>query len=336
MCAQPVLNDVSDPLSIASVQLWFEAIPVGIIIIDNHGAIVHANNMAFELFVFNPKFEKWSQVLQNNVKGSSDNGHYLFTHKGQHLVLKTQSLPNNCGQLIMLIDESEIKHNNESTLKIEKINSIGKLSATLAHQLRTPLSTAYLYLSNLDFEKASKEDIRVYQQKIIEQLDNIKQQIDSVLLVHKGTQVICEKINIIEEVRNISRNFNELYPHVNIKLTIESDSIFVVANQTSLRGALNNIVENAIQASMHNKSINIYVKNINQSVVIDVVDFGKGISDENLEKIMSGFFTTKKDGNGLGLSIARNIIEAHGGKLTIQSELENYTKISISLPRTKD
>ena len=335
MSAQTVLKQNNSVLAFANIEQWLETIPVGIIIIDTHGAIMHANQLAHEMFSFNRQTDKWFEVLQKNVKGSTDNGHYLYTQMNQYIVLKTQALPNNQGQLILLVDESEIKENNESILKTEKINSIGKLSASLAHQLRTPLSTAYLYLSNICPESTDKE-LKVYQEKIQEQLDNIKQQIDSVLLVHKGIDALCEKVDIIAEVKSLIEIFKALHPHMIFHVQAPNTIMNVVANRTSLKGALNNIVENAIQASTHHQAVYISINANNENVLIEVVDFGKGISHENLSKLMSGFFTTKVDGNGLGLSIARQIIEAHQGNLMIDSELGKYTKITISLPKLKD
>ncbi|MBS0288360.1 MAG: PAS domain-containing sensor histidine kinase [Proteobacteria bacterium] len=323
-----------NPLAFAQTEQWLEAIPVGIVIIDTKGIIIHANPMAFELFTFKLG-DSWCAVLQNNIKATMDNGHYLFTHTGKYIVLKTQSQPEQRGQLVLLVDESEIKKNNESAIKIEKINSIGKLSATLAHQLRTPLSTAYLYANNLTVENLKGCDLKNYQAKIIEQLDNIKQQIENVLLVHKGVETQCERLDICLEVELLAEQLNTLYPFITINV-ISAKPLLIFANRSALIGALNNIIENAIQASHDSKVINISINENGNFVEIDVMDFGLGIAQENINKVLSGFFTTKKEGNGLGLSIAKSIIEAHGGKLSIDSKLNQYTKMTVTLPKIKD
>ncbi len=328
MSAQTVLT--SQESSKVSMVPWFEAMPVGILLIDTHGVVIYANQLAKVLFHIEIK-DKWCDVLLSNVKSTCDNGHYLLTHKERYIVLKTQSLPNNDGQMILLVDESEIKENNESWMRIQNINSIGKLSATLAHQLRTPLSAAYLYTANLS-AAMSQSVLLQHQEKIKQQLDNIKQQIDSVLLVHKGIDAICEKINLVMELRNIIDNFKALYPEFKFKLTTIETDMLVLGNKSALKGAISNIVENAIQASVDNKYIDIVISKQGSVIQLDVVDFGKGISSENLHKIKSGFFTTKRDGNGLGLSIARSIIDAHQGNLEISSELNQFTKITITLP----
>lgn len=334
MVLQQAPNKNISPLSFAGIEQWLEAIPVGIIIIDTKGIIIHANQMAFELFSF-ALCDSWCDVLESNIKATMDYGHYLYTHTGKYIVLKTQSLPEQRGQLVLLVDESEIKKDNESTIKMEKINSIGKLSATLAHQLRTPLSTAYLYANNLIVENIKPTELKNYQLKIVEQLNNIKQQIDDVLLVHKGVQTQCERLDISAEIEILAGHLKSLYPYITINV-ISAKRSLVIANKAALVGALNNIIENAVQESQESKVINISINEVNQFVEIDVMDFGQGIPKENIDKILSGFYTTKREGNGLGLSIAKSVIEAHGGKLSIDSKLNHYTKMTIALPKLKD
>ncbi len=311
---------------------WLDAMPVGVVIIDNQGTISKANDLAREIFIFKPMQDKWHEVLVNNVQGTSDNGHYIYTHGGRYVLLKTQALADNSGQIILLIDGSDLKQSNESMLKIEKIHSIAKLSATLAHQLRTPLATATLYASNLNIDALSKADIKHYQAKIQEQLNTIKQQIDNVLLVHKGNEAVCENMLILKEIEKSIEEFSDLHPEfkINLNAKIKADA-HVIANRTALKGALNNIIENAIHASARTKEIDINLSQHQDKIILDVIDYGYGIPEENLNLVSSGFFTTKKEGNGLGLAISRSIIEAHGGNLVIDSQLGHFTKVTITL-----
>ncbi len=337
MHSQTVITSKSDEVSPSFIGDWLETIPAGVIVIDVAGMIIHFSSLASEIFNLS-KNEAWGDVLKRNIKGTSDNGHYILCHSGKHIVMKTQSLPNRRGQLVLLIDESTHKENSESKIKIEKLDSIGKLSATLAHQLRTPLSTAYLYVTNLCLENVSKADLKIYQNKIANQLNIIKQQIDDVLLVYKGAESLFETINLVSELTFLCDNHKDLHPNVTININQQnlSENLNIVGNRQALRGAINNIIENAIHASGKSNTIDINLLLKNSDVVIEVVDYGEGIKEENISKITQGFFTTKEDGNGLGLSIAKSIIEAHQGCLVIQSELNCYTKISIILPRLKE
>lgn len=317
---------------------WLEAIPAGIVIIDVNGVILHANNIACELFDFTAINARWETALKKNVKGISDNGHYIFSQSGKHIVLKTQALPDRKGQIVLLLDESELKKDNESKITLEKIDSIGKLSAALAHQLRTPLSTAMLYVSNLGLDNISIDDIKKYQHRIMNQLVLIKQQIEEVLLVYKGGEVLLEKFDLAAEMLCISEDFKALHPDIELNFYQAKDveTCYVWGNRQSLRGAFNNIVDNAVHASATNDKIDIKLFKKEENLIIEVIDNGQGMSQDVIAKVMKGFYSTKDTGNGLGLSIARSVIEAHQGRLTIESEVAQYTKIAVMIPMLKD
>lgn len=315
---------------------WLEAIPAGVVIIDVNGIILHANNMARELFDLAVADARWETVLRRNIKGLADNGYYLLSHTGKHIVLKTQALPDKKGQIILLLDESDLKKNNESKITLEKIDSIGKLSAALAHQLRTPLSTAMLYASNLGIDNLSRKAIKNYQSRIMKQLTLIKQQIEEVLLVYKGAEVSLEKFDMVSDIFCLVEDFKALYPNVVINTHINIKDCRLLGNRQSLRGAFNNIIDNAISASALGGRIDINVSSCDEKMMIEVKDSGQGMSQDTIAKVMKGFYSTKETGNGLGLSIARSVIEAHQGELKIESEVMQYTKISIILPISKD
>jgi signal transduction histidine kinase len=97
-------------------------------------------------------------------------------------------------------------------------------------------------------------------------------------------------------------------------------------------GALMNILDNAIQASDKIDSIEVTISVMMDTLKIDIKDYGKGILQEDLERIKKPFYTTKKNGTGLGLSIAKSILEAHQGKLEIESVCDKYTTVSLYLP----
>jgi two-component system sensor histidine kinase FlrB len=328
-----------DIMNQISSMEWLEAIPAGVIVIDENGLIRYSNCLANDLFSNHTTGETWTSALKANIKAVSDNGDYILCQSGKHIVIKTQSLPHNKGQLVLLIDESELKQNNESKIQLEKLDSIGKLSASLAHQLRTPLATAILYVNNLCVDNVNKEDIFLYQEKILSQLNIIKQQLDDVLLVYKGGEKIFEKIDVVHKLHEIRNSFQELYPKVVVNVNArDSQNMVLYGNEQSLCGAFNNIIENAIHASNKcNKNyidINLFMKD--EKTVIEFTDYGEGINATNIAKIKEGFFTTKDNGTGLGLSIAKSIVEAHQGQISIESVVNQYTKIAVILPTLKD
>jgi two-component system sensor histidine kinase FlrB len=315
-------NDTS-----STTRDWLESIPAGIILINAEGLIDCYNKQAAELLGLCDKTKNWSTILKENVKQVVNEGHYIVLESGKCVVFKTQSLPNAKGQLILLVDETDIYRSNNCAMQIQNLDSIEKLSASLAHQLRTPLSTALLYTSSLVVDTNVQE-------KIMKQLLLIKQQIDDVLVVCKGQEKLIEHIHICDELNKLADDYQQLHPHIHIQFISEkhADKLMVLGHKASLIGALMNIIDNAIQASDAKNLLNIRLQKRSSFICIQVTDFGKGISVENLERIKKPFYTTKQNGTGLGLSIAKSIMEAHQGKLEIESFANEFTTVSLYLP----
>lgn len=315
------------PVPTSHPKDWLESIPAGVIFINAEGIIDCYNKLAEELLGLTPQLTIWSAVLTQNVKQVINQGHYIVLASGKCVVFKTQSLPNAKGQLVLLIDETDIYQSNISTMEMQKLDSIEKLSASLAHQLRTPLSTAILYVSGMP--KESK-----YQDKIMKQLLLIKQQIDDVLMVCKGQEKLIENINLYDELIKVIEDYKQLHPAIHMQFTHEKniDKLQILGHKASLMGALTNLLDNAIQASDKSNRIEIKLLAVASGVCIEIKDFGKGITPEDIERVKKPFYTTKKHGTGLGLSIAKSIVEAHQGKLEIASVANQFTVVSLYLP----
>lgn len=320
-------TDLADNVLTTEPKEWLESIPAGVVIINAEGFIDSYNKQAQELLGLQHPLKQWSTILNTRVKQVINDGHYIVLNSGKCVVFKTQSLPNAKGQLVLLIDETDIYQSNMSTMELQKLDSIEKLSASLAHQLRTPLSTAILYVSSMS--KESK-----HQDKIMKQLLLIKQQIDDVLMVCKGQEKLIENINIHDEIIKLIEDYKQLHPAMHLQFTHQrnSEKLQMLGHKASIMGALMNILDNAIQASEKSNLIEVKLLTVASGICIDIKDYGKGITPEDIERVKKPFFTTKQNGTGLGLSIAKSILEAHQGKLEIASIANQFTVVSLYLP----
>ncbi len=106
----------------------------------------------------------------------------------------------------------------------------------------------------------------------------------------------------------------------------------MLGHKASLMGALMNILDNAIQASDKSNRIETNLRAVASGLCIEIKDFGKGITPEDIERVKKPFYTTKQHGTGLGLSISKSIFEAHHGKLEIASIANQFTVVSLYLP----
>ena len=98
--------------------------------------------------------------------------------------------------------------------------------------------------------------------------------------------------------------------------------------------ALINVLRNGVQATEQDGEVTLRLQEKEQTVVIECVDTGRGMADEELDKIFNAFYTTRERGTGLGLAITRKIIVSHGGSVNVDSEPDQGTRIRLILPRS--
>jgi len=115
-----------------------------------------------------------------------------------------------------------------------------------------------------------------------------------------------------------------------VQVNLPKNNFQVLGNFYKLVVVLSNIVENSIEAMKNNGVVNIFAKETDDYITIDIKDSGPGIPPELIKKAFSSLYTTKPDGNGLGLKISKTIIELHGGSISVRN---NPTTFSIKLPK---
>jgi signal transduction histidine kinase len=119
---------------------------------------------------------------------------------------------------------------------------------------------------------------------------------------------------------------------VEVRLSIGEQATHIMLDETSMRGALMNLLLNAIEAMPNGGMLSIAVNQSDEMLQLEIADTGHGIAEDEVKKIFEPFFTTKEQGLGLGMPYAKKIIDQHGGKISISSELGKGTRISIVLP----
>ncbi len=234
-----------------------------------------------------------------------------------------------------------LEHTQKQLIHAEKLNAIGQLAASVAHEINNPLAGVLVYSKLLakklkgDYlDKAeaiatlSKIDSAVsHCSKIIRGLLDFSRQSEP------GSQPVAIS-NVLDQVLTLVDHQAELN-HVKITRQEEASMPPVMADFGQLQQVFTNLALNAIQAMPHGGSLIINTSlRVDGWVKVSVQDTGVGISPENMEKIFTPFFTTKEPGKGvgLGLAISYGIIEQHGGRIEVQSTPGQGTTFTVSLP----
>ena len=243
------------------------------------------------------------------------------------------------GKIIIFQDLTSIKEMEKEVEKNKRLALIGEMSAILAHELRSPLTSISGSIQVL--EKGLH--LGGTDKKLMEIIIRGKNQLetlarDFLLLARPYTGDPCaidvkNMIDDIIESIQFGPDWNE-----NIEVVKElCDQNSVYGNETEIRQALRNIVLNAVQSMPDGGNLKIettVVKNEGGKEYLDICigDTGQGIGKEYLDKILEPFYTTKERGTGLGLAIVNRVVESHGGKFMIESEPDKGTKCTILLP----
>lgn len=240
---------------------------------------------------------------------------------------------------------------NIRRLRMERLISVNQLAASLAHEIRNPLTSikGFIQLMDRGGERApNQEHIKIILTEIdrIDKLTSEFQQLTRPLKTPHFVKVNIEQmihdvVMLMENqaiVKNITLAFfnkiNLLPPnYIGImEGTIVNRSSYILGDEAQLKQVLINLVKNAIDAVGKNGEIKILLSRKEDFIVMEVKDNGIGMSKEILKKIGTPFYTTKAGGNGLGLSVCYNIIEGHGGSIKVKSEFGQGTIFSIKLP----
>ncbi len=241
-------------------------------------------------------------------------------------------------------DELKMKSDLEKTqvqlLQAEKMSSLGKLSAGVAHQLNNPLGGitlfAKLILEEYELEDNLSEDIKRILQDAQRCRDTVKEllefarqtshmmRLQDINEALSRTLFLIENQSLFQNIR-IDKHFNHELPQVPVDIQ-QMNHVFM------------NIILNAAQAMEGDGKLEILTRlsKKNERIVIEISDTGPGIPNDVMEHIFEPFYTTKEEGKGtgLGLSMVYGIIENHGGKISAKTQAGKGTTFIIELPLT--
>ncbi len=321
------------------LDLVLGVMPVAVILLDGRGSVAQANGMAESLLGCKLVGMRWIDVIQQCFAPAPANGHEVMLRNGKLISLATQSMNNEPGQIIVLSDQTETRKLQDNLNHHRKLSEMGRMTASLAHQIRTPLSSAILFAGHLTNPLLSEEKRAHYAERIRSQLNQLDQQVRDILIFSKGGVVLDQTVSstqlatrLIHQLEDICAANKAGFQVINALRPGQ-----VRCNPELLVSAFNNLVENAIQAARHNHQqhpyLTLILRNPNGAVLECVLeDNGPGIPAGLEEKILEPFFTTKSTGTGLGLAVVNAIIQSHGGSFVIANREPVGASASITLP----
>ncbi len=213
--------------------------------------------------------------------------------------------------------------------------------STSSHELKTPLTTMQLILENLPYVREDEETYREFVQDLSFQVQKMKQMVNQLLQINRiwDTHLEKEILNPVDIQHHLLQSFQHITQDKQITLEFELEPVkLYVDGELFLRG-LDNLVSNSIRYSPPGQTVKIIIRGDKEQNKISVCDEGIGISPENLPHIFEPFYRSNdatawnQEGSGLGLTIVKQMVDMHKGRIEIQTLQKEGTCIHIFLPK---
>jgi signal transduction histidine kinase len=233
-----------------------------------------------------------------------------------------------------------LRSTQKQLVQKEKLAALGEMAATVAHEIRNPLTSVRGFAQRIARKYSTAGDGRLveYTAIIIEEVDRLNKFIKDVLDFARRAKPEFNKINVNRLVSDIINLMRDELTAQSIVVVSDLDMNLteIYADEVLLKQAFLNILQNSRQAMGKGGILMIRTQNMEQEVRVRIADDGHGIPRELLQKVWTPFYTTKTQGTGLGLSLVLRIIDDHHGRLFIRSRVNQGTVIDLRFPIIND
>ncbi len=307
------------------LALLLEMLPGAVLVVDHGASIVEMNPEAIRLLGADLRGYDWLALQPAPVGGVRDEWVLRGLSGGQpvQVTMAVNTLPGDAGQIILLQDVTATRAREEAGARRERLAAMGETMAGLAHQLRTPLATALLSVSQISYARGP-EHFQRQQQRSLERLQHLDATIDAMLRFLRGAEQERGAVAVTDILKELQREWAPHFCQKNVTLQMEASrhDWFLTGSLAAWVSVLANILNNALFFSPAGAPVSLAIEEIPGGALrMAIRDFGPGIAEMDRAKIFTPFFTRRRDGTGLGLAITRNFIVAMGGSV----ELDDVT-----------
>lgn len=312
----------------------FEELPGAVLHLNTQGSIVCCNKAAVECLGQPLVGEYWRDVRDRAFSEALHQGE-LMGKNNRLYSISTSPLSTIQGQVVLLTDVSEVRGQQRRLDRESRLIMLGEMIARLAHQVRTPLSAAMLYLSQVERLSDNRERTLGVVGRAQGRLRHMEQMVRDMLMFTHGSHFKHEKISVQQLLAEVRHQIFPIIEQTQASLVIHSDSetsLYVSGNKVALSAALLNLVHNALEHSEQMPLIHIEVSSEQGQLLIQVEDNGTGVPDTDKDRIFEPFFTTRSDGTGLGLPVVKAVLGNHQGDLKVKESRYGGACFQVRLP----
>lgn len=239
------------------------------------------------------------------------------------------------GVYAVMRDITHIRHEEELMIRSEKSSVIGHLAASVAHEIRNPLTSIKGFIQLM---QSTNELNSRYLDIMLEEIDRINTITSEMLILGKNQEVSYYRLDIRESIHQVLTLMKAQTNLNNIELLYNETSqpVMIKANDAQIKQVLINLIKNSIEAIEADGKISIDLEKDGNEAVLIIADNGAGMEPERLERIGELFYSTKEKGTGIGLAVCKKIIQRHNGEISFKSEKNKGTIVTIRIPLVKE
>ncbi|KAB2338180.1 two-component sensor histidine kinase [Cytobacillus depressus] len=218
--------------------------------------------------------------------------------------------------------------------KAEKMNAIGQLAASVAHEIRNPMTVVKGFLQIFLAKEQMSEEERTYIKLMIEEMNRAETIINDYLSLAKPDMEQVEEVDAAEaatKVLDLMNSYAMMSKNINVMPTL-TEGVFIKGNLSELKQVLINILKNGIEAMKEGGTLTVAVYRDEKYGIFEISDTGIGMSSEELERLGTAFYSLKEKGTGIGMMVCYQIIERMKGKIEVQSQNGQGTTFKIYVP----
>ncbi len=335
----------------------------GILVLDDIGVIQYANTASLRIIGLNDEdigktvlLDKWPDLARwvdiEHASDAIDEATAITREIEMHypeqryvrLVLLPMNFPGDTyskGYVMVLSDITEDKESTQEMLESERISSIMLLAAGVAHEIGNPLNSLNIHLQLIE-RKLNKLEKSKESEQIEKSISVCKSEVERLndILNHflgaiRQTPPDFHDVDLIPLLEEVLTVQEETFKTQKIDIDVEVSAPLPViqADANQIKQVLYNILKNAIEAMPRGGKIKIKPQSDDEFVYLLVADTGSGIEPEEISRIFNPYYSTKKDGHGLGMMVVNRIMRAHGANIGIDSKVGKGTVVTLQFPQ---
>lgn len=319
------------------LQQILAALPAAVVVLNAENQVLDCNAIAISYLEEPLIGQNWSEVVQRSLIPVFDNPHEKQLRDGTRVSITSNTLNRHAGRIILLSDVSELRSLQDRVNQQKHLTAMGEMVASMAHQVRTPLSTAILYASQMNKPSVDDSSRIKFSNKILERLHYLERQVNDMLIFAKEGRLSMAVFSLQGFLQRLNDTMQDQMAGVGIQFSLQNEVTVdqMLGNEDALSGALMNLLNNALEAckGVSQSAISMTVTQVDSSTLqILVKDNGYGIEKASLQRLFEPFYTTKVKGTGLGLAVVDSVIRAHSGSIECQTKRGHGTQFTVLLP----